>query len=148
MIKTVNHIGATVKDLVAAVAFFRDILGLKSIWNEYVFQGEIIEKITGLAGAHVRVVKIDIANIIIELVQYLSPPGGEFRLKTNDVGCTHISFEVDSIDEMYESLCRKGVKFMSEPVMISSAENPMRGWKSVYFRGPEHITLELTQRPN
>ena len=147
MIKTVNHIGVTVKDLDAAVGFFKDILGFNKISHEYSYRGKTIEKITGLSDAHVRVVKIDIENTNIELVQYLSPPGREFQLKTNDIGCTHISFEVDSIDEMYETLCRKGVKFMSEPVMIWNTESPMCGWKSVYFQGPEHITLELTQRP-
>jgi hypothetical protein len=64
------------------------------------------------------------------------------------IGCTHVCFEVDSIDEMYETLCQKGVKFMSEPVMISSVESPMYGWKSIYLQGPEHIIMELQQRPS
>ena len=147
MIKTVNHLGITVKDLDAVVGFFKDTLGLNKIWHEYTYQGKTIEKITGLSRVHVRVVKIDIENTIIELVQYLSPTGREFQLNTNDIGCPHICFEVDNIDEMYETLFQKGVKFMSEPVMISNAESPMCGWKAVYFQGPEHITIQLTQRP-
>ena len=148
MIKAVIHVGITVKDLDTVVGFFRDTLGLNKIWQEYTYRGKTIEKLTGLSGAHVRVVKIDLENTIVELVQYLSPLGREYQLNPNDIGCTHVCFEVDNIDEMYENLCQKGVKSMSGPVTISNAESPMYGWKSIYFQGPEHITIELQQRPS
>ena len=148
MIKAVIHIGITVKDLDKVVEFFRDTLGFNNIWNEYTLRGKMVENIVGLSGVHVRIIKIDAGNIIVELLQYLSPPGREFQLNPNDVGCSHICFEVDNIDQMYKTLCQKGVKFSSEPVVISNVESPMNGWKAIYFHGPENITFELQQRPS
>lgn len=147
MITATNHISITVKDLGKMVAFFRDVLGLTNVWPEYSYQGNVVDTITGFNEAHLKVVKIQAPNIIIEFIEYLSPSGRELKPATNDIGCPHIAFEVDDIEEAYERLSKQQVQFKSPPVLISDDSNPMKGWKAVYFSGPEHLNFEFMQRP-
>lgn len=91
MIRKVNHFSITVKDLDQVVAFFKDLFGLTGIWPTYEYKGQMIDNITGLSGTHIRVVKIKVEDIILEFIQYLSPPGRELKGNTNDVGCPHIA---------------------------------------------------------
>ena len=147
MINKVNHVSITVKDVDKVVAFFRDILGLTNVQPTYERVGQEIDTIIGLPGVHLKVTKIAVGDFILEFIQYLSPPGKEPKLNTNDIGCPHIGFEVDDIEEMYKTLTRKGVRFKSPPVWKKDKGQPNYGWGVVYLWGPEDITLEFTQRP-
>lgn len=147
MIRKVNHFSITVKDLGQVVAFFKDLFGLTGVRPTYEYKGQMIDNITGLSGTHIRVVKIKVEDIILEFIQYLSPPGRELKGNTNDVGCPHIGFEVDNLKELYETLTQKGVRFKSPPVWNTTEGHPMYGWGLVYLWGPEDITLELMQPP-
>jgi catechol 2,3-dioxygenase-like lactoylglutathione lyase family enzyme len=146
MIQRVNHVSITVKNLDQVVDWFRDKLGCTNIWEPYEHKGEMVEKLTGLPGAHIRVRKVQVQDFVLEFIQYLSPPGRELKGNTNDVGYPHIGFEVDDINKAYEQLKRKGVKFKSPPFKITNEANPMFGWQAVYFWGPEGMTLEFQQR--
>lgn len=146
MIRNVNHVSITVKDLDKVVAFFRDILGLTNVGPEYSYRGKTADMLTGLAEAHFKVVEIETEGFALEFVQYLSPPGSELKADINDMGSPHIGFEVDNIEEMYSTLCQKGVEFKSAPVTLMDEKNPSEGWKVAYFWGPEHMILELVER--
>jgi len=117
------------------------------MWQPYEYKGEMIEQVTGLRGAHLRVQKVQIQDFVLEFIQYLSPPGKVLGGNTNDVGYPHIGFTVDNIDAMYEDLTRKGVQFKSAPYEIIDKTNPMVGTKVVFLWGPERMTLELAQPP-
>lgn len=145
MIQRVNHVSITVKNLDQVVDWFRDKLGCTNIWEPYEHKGEMVEKLTGLPGAHLRVRKVQVQDFVLEFIQYLSPPGRELKGNTNDVGYPHIGFEVDDINKAYEQLKQRGVKFKSPPTKITNPANPMFGWQVVYFWGPEGMTLEFQQ---
>lgn len=147
MIQKVNHVSITVKDLDQVVAWFRDVFGLTHLWAPYEYKGQMIDNVTGLSGAHLRVGKVQVGDFVLEFIQYLSPPGRELKGNTNDVGYPHIGFEVDDIEEMYKTLTQQGVKFKSPPVWNTTEGHPMYGWGIAYFWGPEGMTLELMQRP-
>lgn len=147
MIQKINHVSITVKDLAQVVAWFRDKLGCTNIWEPYEYKGDLIEKCTGLPGAHLRVQKVQVQDFVLEFIQYLSPPGKELKGNTNDVGYPHIGFVVDDIAETYENMKRKGVQFKSPPCSVADESNPMFGWQLVYLWGPEGMTLELVQAP-
>ena len=146
MIQKVNHVSITVKDLNQVLAWFRDVFGLTNFWAPYEYEGQTIDNVTGLSGAHLRVGKVQVGDFVLEFIQYLSPPGRELKGNTNDVGYPHIGFEVDDIEEMYKTLTQQGVEFKSPPVSINAEGSPMRGWRVAYFWGPEGMTLELMQR--
>jgi catechol 2,3-dioxygenase-like lactoylglutathione lyase family enzyme len=146
MIKKVNHVSITVKDLDKVVAFFRDTLGLTDVQPTYERVGQEVETVIGMPGAHLKITKIAVEGCMLEFIQYLSPPGREPKLNTNDIGCPHIGFEVDDLEETYRTLTEKGVRFKSPPVW-KKEPGPNPGWGVVYLWGPEDITLEFAQRP-
>jgi len=147
VIQKINHVSITVKNLEQVVDWFRDKLGCTNIWEPYEHKGDMIEKLTGLPGAHLRVKKVQVQDFVLEFIQYLSPPGKELKGNTNDVGYPHIGFIVDDINETYKNLQQKGVRFKSSPCGISNKNNPMFGWQVVYLWGPEGMTLEFAQAP-
>ena len=147
MIKFVNHISITVRDLKGMLTFFENVLEQKKIWPVYEYKGELADNITGLNNVHMRIGKVEINHMILEFIQYISPPGRELNGNTNDVGYPHIGFVVDDIIETYNKLLSRGVEFKSPPQLINDPANPMVGCGAVYFWGPERITLELVQVP-
>ena len=147
MIERINHMSITVKNLDAVIKWFRDVLGCTNIWEPYEYKGELIETVTGISGAHLRVQKIQVQDFVLEFIQYLSPEGRELRGNTNDIGYPHIGMIVDDIQTMYKSLKQKGVEFKSPPYKIADKTNPMVGWQLVYLWGPEGMTLEFVQAP-
>lgn len=147
MLQKVSHVSITVKDLDHVIAWFRDKLGCTNIWQPYEYNRGMIEQVTGIPGAHLRVQKVQVQDFILEFIQYLSPPGKVLTGNTNDVGYPHIGFNVDDIQAMYQDMSRKGVQFKSPPYKIADKTNPMFGTQIVYLWGPEGMTLELAQLP-
>ena len=74
IMKEIRHTGIAVTDMEKALAFYRDLLGLK-IAKDFTEEGDYIDSISGLSGVRVRMVKL-IANdgSMVELfTQTLSP---------------------------------------------------------------------------
>lgn len=147
MIQKISHVSITVKDLDNVIEWFRDKFGCTNIWQPYEYKGEMIEQVTGLPGAHLRVQKVQVQDCVLEFIQYLSPPGKVLKGNTNDVGYPHIGFTVDDINTVYNGLSRKGVQFKSAPYKITDRSNPMFGTQVVFLWGPEGMTFELAQPP-
>jgi len=147
MIQRINHVSITVKNLDQVIDWFRNVMGCTNIWEPYEYKRGLIETVTGIPGAHLRVQKVQVQDFVLEFIQYLSPPGKELKGNTNDVGYPHIGFVVDDINETYENLRQKGVQFKSPPCTVTDKNNPMFGGQLVYFWGPEGMTLELFQGP-
>lgn len=144
MILSTNHTSFTVSDLDRSIAFYRDILGFEliSLANR---EPAFAAKVTGIAGAHLKVAFIQAPGHRIELIQYLSPPGKKLDLSTNNIGCGHLAFNVDNLAKMYAEMKEKGVQFKSQPMEIPAGPN--KGGYAVYFTDPDGVTLELIQAP-
>ena len=147
MIQRINHVSITVKNLDQVIDWFRDVMGCTNIWEPYEYKGGLIETVTDIPGAHIRVQKVQVQDFVLEFIQYLSPPGKELKGNTNDVGYPHIGFVVDDINATYKDLRQKGVQFKSPPCKVTDKNNPMFGAQLVYFCGPEGMTFELFQGP-
>ena len=66
-------------------------------------------------------------------------------MRTNNVGCAHLGFNVDDLPRMYAELKAKGVQFKPEPQEVPAGPN--KGTMAVYFMDPDGIPLELLQTP-
>jgi len=99
MTLTFSHSGFVVRDLAAATAFYRDVLGL-TVVREGMLEGELAASITGLEGARVNIVFLGLPGErhTLELVQYLSRPGGDAHGRLNDAGAAHVCFATDDVD--------------------------------------------------
>jgi len=145
MIKTVEHFRFTVRNLVAALQFFCDWMGLEATPPSEV-QSEKVQQIVGIPGARLRISLVRIPNAgAIELIEYVSPKGEKVDSKPCNAGAAHLAFVVDNIQKMYEDLLRRGVKFVSPPVQLPGNDGKGK-WGVCYLKGPDDITIELVEK--
>lgn len=99
----INHIGVAVKDLKAALPFYRDVLGMN-------FEGtEEVEE------QKVRVAFLQVGESRIELLEPTAPdsPVAKF-LEKNGEGIHHLAYEVEDIEAALADLKQKGVRLIDE----------------------------------
>lgn len=123
-VKGVAHIGLYIKDVEASKKFYTEILGFN-----------VICEFTSLEGNKMAFVKS--GNLIIELIQHVH------WMDRRDGLYDHIAMEVDNIEEAYENLKEKGIRFEGEIYYDSLVFE--KGVKYVAFRGIDGEHLELYQ---
>ncbi|MCF6179323.1 MAG: methylmalonyl-CoA epimerase [Geopsychrobacter sp.] len=99
----VEHIGIAVKNIEAAIPFYRDIMGMN-------FEG--IEEV---AEQKVRVAFLQVGESRIELLEPTSPdsPVAKF-LEKNGEGIHHVAYEVEDIEAALTDLQTKGVRLIDK----------------------------------
>jgi len=142
MIIGTNHTSFTVSDVERSLAFYRDLLGMELI-SLAEREPAFAEKVTGIPGAHLKIAYLQAPGHRLELIEYLHPPGKRLDLRTNNIGCAHVAFNVDDLHALYADLKAKGVPFKSPPMEV--AAGPNKGNLAVYFTDPDGITLEFLQ---
>lgn len=144
MILRTNHTSFTVSNVDRSIEFYRDKIGLEFI-SVAVRDKAFTEKASGIPGAELKIAFLKAPDHKVELIEYLNPPGVKLDLTTNNVGASHLAFEVDNLHEMYEKLKAEGYEFTCEPLQIQGGPNA-GGWM-VYLKDPDGITIELQQFP-
>jgi catechol 2,3-dioxygenase-like lactoylglutathione lyase family enzyme len=143
---SLHHTGLTVRDLDRSLAFYRDALGMETVFQQEK-QGGYLAAIVGYPDAHVRMAHLAFPGDShrLELFQYLEPEGRGEPGEPRDVGITHVCLLVEDVAPIYERLRTAGVDFYSEPVDVDTGANA--GGIGLYLRDPDGITLELFQPP-
>lgn len=142
-----HHVGITVSDIERSVRFYRDVLGL-ILLRRRTADGAYLGEQTGYAGVRMEAASFKVSADSpqsLEIVQYLTHPGGPGNQATNVAGNSHLCFRVDDIQAVYKSFIAQGVRFRSPPVAITSGPN--QGGFVVYFYDPDGFTFELFQPP-
>lgn len=136
-IKRTNHTGITVADMDTSLTFFRDVLGCE-VTDTVEHGGPMVEALTGVAGAEVRIAFVDLPGHRLELVQYLKPDDRKVSdLRNCDPGAFHLALEVDDIEAAIETVRPSGFVPYSEPQVVPN------GNCNVYLRHPDGITIEF-----
>ena len=142
MIRGVHHTAISTGDLDRALAFYRDLLGLRVLF-EFAWPAgtEAADKITGLQGSSARAVMLHAGNAMIELFQYASPAPrrGDPQRPVSDHGITHICIDVKDVDAEYERLTAAGMTFHCPPQEIGM------GIRTTYGRDPDGNVIELQE---
>ena len=127
MIKALNHTGFVVRDRDAAVAFYRDVVGLRVI-SEYGRKGPGVDQVVGYEGTELRSAVLDLGGgHILELIQYLSPAPAERPTEERNVlGAAHLAFEVEDIGETFRRLEGGGARVMNPPAPSMVCRNASR----------------------
>lgn len=139
--KAIRHIGIVVSDIDKALCFYRDLLGLKIVkdMNE---AGDYIDNISDLKGVQVRTVKMaaDDGNLI-ELLYYSSHSGNPDRKRLiNQIGCSHVAFTVENLNEEYDRLTKAGIQFNAPP-----QRSPDGYAKVTFCKDPDGSPIELVE---
>ncbi len=145
-VSRLHHTGYTVSDLDRSLRFYRDLLGCELIATQEK-RGGYLAEIVGYPDAHVRMAHLRApeSDHIIELFQYMTPEPEGWGIEPRSVGITHVCFLVSDLKATHERLLDAGIEFYSPPVEIDTGINT-GGW-ALYLRDPDHITVELFQRP-
>ncbi len=148
-VKRVVAPGITVKDMNTSVKFYTEVVGFKKISDEEL-SGEAYEKLEGIFGLHIRVVRMQLGDEQIELTDYLTSGGRSIPTdaKPNDLSFQHIAIVVSDMEKAYGQLRKYNVEYVSTapqtlPKTIIGAE----GIKAFYFHDPDNHNLELIYFP-
>lgn len=140
-IKRFDHVGITVADLDAAVAFFVG-LGLE-VEGTGTVEGEFVETVCGLPGAHCNIVMLRSADgARLELSSFVTPdnvPGSPTAM-ANEVGLRNVSFEVGDLQAAVDAVAADGYGLVGG---VGEYEGSVR---MAYVRGPEGIVVSLFEQ--
>ena len=139
-----DHVSVTVADLDRSIRFYGDLLGLQ-LTGRGEGSGPEMERITGLLGVRFLWAEFDLgASQVLELIQYLEPPGAPLQQRINDPGSGHIGIRVDDGAAFRSRLLEAGVP-VGEQVQITEAGD-WHGVRVAYVTDPDGVTVELVQR--
>lgn len=132
-----HHTGVVVSDLDEAVSFYRDTLGFDVI-AEFTLSGDGIGTAIGVDGVAGDFVHLDAGGSRIELIEY-DPEGEDTSPEAiNQVGATHLGFEVADLGAFYDSLPEE-----AEPV--SEPQEIEIGIEILFFRDPDGNFVEVVE---
>jgi methylmalonyl-CoA/ethylmalonyl-CoA epimerase len=103
MFSAVDHVGVAVEDIDAALALYRDALGLALVHRETV------------ADQGVEAALLDVGESHVELLQPLAADTavGKF-LARRGAGLHHVAYRVESIEETLAALASAGMRLIDE----------------------------------
>jgi catechol 2,3-dioxygenase-like lactoylglutathione lyase family enzyme len=143
MVRHFDHITLVVRDVDAAKRFF-GVLGFQHE-RSVVISGETFSAYMGVLDIEAEHVTLVLTGAIpraeVQLLAYRTPDPVPNRniedLRT--IGFNHVCFAVDDLDGELRRLRAAGIDTRSD-------ELDFHGRKLVFVRGPEGITVELSQR--
>ena len=140
IVKGYRHTGITCKDLQKSLEFYQDYLGLEVI-QDFWDDSDYINDLTGIKKANIHMIKLKADDgTVIELVDYTTHPTNLIDQEIYNVGVCHIALQVYDIDNAYDVLCNKGVKFFSKPILSSEGIA-----KVCFCMDPNNIRIELVE---
>ncbi len=145
----VDAVGMTVSDMDQAIDFYSNVLTFEKVSDVEVW-GEQYERLQGLFGLRMRVVRMKLGDEAIELTEYLVPQGRPFPgdTKSNDHWFQHIAIVVSDMEKAYERLRSFKVRHASTgPQRIPDWNKGAAGIKAFYFRDPDGHYLEVIYFP-
>lgn len=145
----VDSVGMTVSDMDRSVDFYSKVLDFQKISDAEVL-GDDYERLQGIFGLRMRVVRMQLGDETIELTEYLTPKGKPFPddTRSNDRWFQHIAIVVSDMDKAFERLRMSKVRYASTaPQTIPAWNKGAAGIRAFYFRDPDGHFLEIIYFP-
>ena len=141
-IRAFDHVGITVANLDAAMAFFVG-LGFETE-GRMVMEGEFVDTVTGIPDSRSEIVMLRPpgGGTGLELSSFVRPnhePGSPDAM-SNELGLRNVMFEVDDLGAMLDRLAADGYR------LVGGVGQYEEMWRMAYVRGPEGIIVALAQR--
>ena len=144
-LRKVDHIGISVSDLTAALAFWEPFLGREG--QRRTFDFPEVGRIIGYPGVTLQSAFLDLpGGIVLELIDYqIDKPPAIAADASAAPGHQHFAIEVDDIHAAAEHATACGARIVSDgPVAVMSGA--FKGAHAVYLRvPPDGQTLEFIQ---
>ncbi len=143
MITGIHHFGLTVSDMSRSLPFYTELFGM-DVASDREVDRDYVEVITGIAGAHLRLVHLQGHGVRLELIQYINPVGADRSGPLPNAGAAHVCFLTDDLDVELERLARAGVEMQSS-APVTTTSGPNKGGRGVYLRDPDGNAVEVVQ---
>ena len=150
LVKSVDAVGMTVSDMDRSAEFFSKVLSFEKV-SDIEVAGSEYERLQGVFGARMRIVRMRLGDEIIELTEYLAPRGRPIPAdsRSNDRWFQHIAIVVSDMDKAYQELRAHKVHHTStSPQRIPDWNKAAAGIKAFYFKDPDGHNLELIYFPS
>ena len=140
-IRRFDHVGITVTDLDAAIAFF-EALGLK-VEGRTGIEGDFLDTVIGMEGAKTEIAMMHApsGDTTVELSSFVRPEpvSGTRDAQANEVGLRSVAFEVEDIHGAVDRAAALGHGLVGG---IGEYEG---AWRMAYVRGPDGIIVALAE---
>lgn len=149
LVERVGAIGVTVSNMDASVEFYGKVLSFEKV-SDVEVTGEDYERLQGVFGLRMRVVRMKLGDEFIELTEYLAPKGRPVPVdsRSNDRWFQHIAIITSDMDKAYALLRQNRVEHASTgPQRLPDWNKNAGGIKAFYFRDPDKHWLEILQFP-
>lgn len=148
-IRAVGPIGMTVADVERSAAFYSEVLGFEKVSDVEVWSADY-ERLQGVFGLRMRVVRMRLGEESIELTEYLTPRGRSMPADSrgNDRWFQHIAIIVSDMDRAYARLHQHRVQHASPaPQRLPDWNANAAGIRAFYFKDPDGHFLEILWFP-
>jgi len=145
----VDAVNMTVSDLDRAADFYSQVLQFQKV-SDVEIGGEPYERLEGVFGLRMRVVRMRLGEEHIELTEYLAPKGRPVPAEShsNDRSFQHIAIIVSDMNRAYDWLRRNKVEHVSpSPQRLPDWNKNAAGIRAFYFKDPDGHPLEILQFP-
>lgn len=140
----VNHIGLSVKDLDATLAFYQSATGYKLVHRESVRNNPAADRLFGIEDVAYEIAVLESPNMLFEFIEFehnANKPA--YKMPVYGPGMTHTCFQSASANSGYDLFARSGAD------MLSRGEGPVDlggyGVTYAYAYDPEGNMFELEQ---
>lgn len=149
-VQSVAAVGFTVSDMDRSVAFYRDVLTFTPI-SDVEVDGPEYDQLWGIFGVRARVVRLQLGEQQLELVEFLSPPDLRpipMPSYSHDLWFQHFAIVVRDMEAAWAQLRKHHVRQISPRPQTIPISNPAAaGIKAIKFRDPDGHNLELLWFP-
>lgn len=147
---SVERVGLTVSDADRAVEFFSKVLSFEKV-SDVEVAGSEYERLQGVFGLRMRVVRMKLGDEVIELTEYLTPKGRPIPVdsRSNDHWFQHLAVITSDMDKAYAWLRKNKVQHASTaPQRLPETIKAAAGIRAFYFKDPDGHPLEILQFPS
>ena len=146
---SVDSVGIPVTDADRSIQFYAEVLSFHKVADVEV-AGSSYEHLFGVFGMRLRLVRMQLGDESIELMQFLAPRGRPLPadFHANDRWFQHVAIIVGDMDRAYTWLRAHKVESASTGPQLLPDWNPNAGGISAfYFRDPDGNHLEILHFP-
>jgi catechol 2,3-dioxygenase-like lactoylglutathione lyase family enzyme len=148
MLTGLAHSAVCVPDVEAAVAWYRDVLGMRVLSPPYEMAGDAIERDMGELLPSPVVVRAAIVGVadddrVLEVVEYPAAPPDERRARRASIaepGLSHVGLVCDDLAATRAALEAQGAAF------LTTGDADVAGLRTAWFRDPWGVVFILMEK--
>ena len=143
-----HHVGISVSDLGAALAFWARFLDVEPRW-ETVLERPYIGEHVGYPNVRIRAAFVDLpGSVILEVLEYQAVEWTPVDEGSANPGHVHLCLQVDDVESVFGRALACGARPVRPEGPVDVDAGPNRGARASYLRvPPDWHTLELFQAP-